>query len=126
MALLGLFLIQTFLSSYLYLPDFVGRSLHYLAIFAAALIYHKVYCRELGGVAMGKTFIMAGIVGFFFLVAALISGLLYTINSFDTDLYWEISQGFLLGFGLGAGLEIAHRYLWGKITPPGSRWDSVS
>ncbi len=121
MALLGLFMIQTFLSGYLYLSEFVGRGLHYLAIFVAVLIYRKVYCRELGSVTMGKTFIMAGMVGFFFLVAALISGLLYRINSFDSDLYWDISQGFLLGLGLGAGLEIAHRYLWGKITPPGNR-----
>ena len=73
MALLTLFLIQTFLSGYLYLPEFVGRSFHYLAVFVAVILYRKVYCRELGSVTMGKTFIMAGMVGFFFLLAALIS-----------------------------------------------------
>jgi len=86
----------------------VSRGLSFLAIGAAAWLYAAVYCRRLNFVPLGRTLIMAGLTGATFLAAAVIAGLIFPVLSFDSVLFWEVSQGFLIGLGLGAGLELAH------------------
>ena len=88
-----------------------ARVLNFLAMGGAAYLYATVYCRHLNQAPLGKTLIMAGLTGVTFLAAAFLSGLLFAVHSFDSVLFWEVSQGFLVGLGLGAGLELAHRVL---------------
>ena len=88
-----------------------SRVFNFLAMGGAVYLYATVYCRHLNPALLGKTIIMAGLTGVTFLAAAFLSGLLFVVHSFDSVLFWEVSQGFLMGLGLGAGLELAHRLL---------------
>lgn len=86
---------------------FTARVAYLLAGALAAWVYATRYHHSVGPAILERALVLAGLTALSFIIAAVVLGLGFPVYSFDAEIFWQTSQGFFIGLGLGAGLELS-------------------
>ena len=87
--------------------------LYYFGIVSSLFVFARYYFDRVGGVFGGRSIVLASLTALSYIVAAIVIYVLFAGVSGDLELdlsrmvLFNISQGFLLGLGAGAGIETA-------------------
>jgi len=85
---------------------FTARVAYLMAGALAAWLYAARYHQRIT-VPLGRALVLAGLMALSFIIAAVALGLGFPVYSFDAEIFWQTSQGFFIGLGIGAGLELS-------------------
>jgi hypothetical protein len=94
--------------------DFIWQDvLYYLGTASALLIFAAYYFPKLAGTFLGRLLALSSLAAVAFSIVTVIFYFIFLQNpsiprfNLSQMIYYDLSQGFLLGFGLGLGIEAA-------------------
>lgn len=105
--LLAMIALDTARLDSLTLALFTARVVYLLAGALAGWLYAARYHHRVGAAPLERALVLAGLMALSFIIAAVGLGLGFPVYSFDAEIFWQTSQGFFIGLGLGAGLELS-------------------
>ncbi len=92
-------------------------TLHYIGLCAVLYVSTVYFFRKLHGAAFGRLLILGALMGILYLIVAIIMYIAAKIvpslpGVYLTQMiYYESAQGFLVGSGLGVGIELSEYFL---------------
>jgi hypothetical protein len=93
--------------------------LYYFGFTAAIFVFAYYYFEKLRGIVVGRILVLGSVMALGYVAITVILYLIFlsSSNEFGPNvsqmIYFNLSQGFLVGFGLGVGIEGAE-LIWGK------------
>ncbi len=110
--------------------DFIWQDvLYYLAMSVSILVFTWYYLPRFAGSVMGKLLTISSLFAISYGIVTVVFYFIFISNpaiprfNLSQMLYYDLAQGFLVGFGLGAGIEVAD-YVIAKTVRP-DREDSL-
>lgn len=94
--------------------------LYFAALCTALFVFSEYYFSRLAGVVLSRPLVLSSLLAVCYAVVTVILYFIYRINpvvpqvNFLQMVYYDLAQGFLIGFGIGAGIEAAD-YIAGKV-----------
>ncbi len=91
--------------------------LYYAGLCAAVILFSEYYFRKLAEAALVRLPVLTSLLALNYLVVAVIIYLFYQSNpsvpqlNLSQIIYYDLAQGFLIGLGLGLGIEVAEYIL---------------
>jgi hypothetical protein len=92
-------------------------AIYYFGITAAIFLFAYYFFNKLRGVLLARILVLGSTIALSYLAITIILYLVFlpSSNGFSPDLsqmiYFNLSQGFLIGLGIGIGIELAERAL---------------
>ncbi len=94
--------------------DFVWQDvLYFVAVSASLFAFARYYFARLGGAVLGRLLTLSALVAAAYIIVTIAFYFIFLGNpmiprfNLSQMVYYDLAQGFLLGSGLGAGLEVA-------------------
>ncbi len=92
--------------------DFIWQDvLYFLAMASSIFLFAKYYMPRLSGTILSRLFAVSGMFAIGFTIVTIIFFFIFSANpniprfNLAQMIYYDLAQGFLLGFGIGAGIE---------------------
>ena len=92
--------------------DFIWQDvLYFLAMSSSIFLFAKYYMPRLAGTILSRLFAVSGMFAVGFTIVTIVFYFIFAANpniprfNLAQMIYYDLAQGFLLGFGIGAGIE---------------------
>lgn len=92
--------------------DFIWQDvLYFVAMSAALFVFSEYYFRRLSTTLLSRLFALSSLFAIGYIIVTVVFYFIFTANpavprfNLSQMIYYDLAQGFLVGFGLGAGIE---------------------
>ena len=85
------------------------RLIFFIGVSGALFVFHRYFEDKIKELKFGKFLTVASLFTIMYFVCTIVLQIIYNSANFKTELLYNLDLGFLIGLGLGIGIELSNR-----------------